>query len=37
LARLRDIAGDRMDLLVGAAGIMLGLRPADEADPNYSR
>ncbi|MGI5233781.1 hypothetical protein [Actinoallomurus sp. CA-142502] len=37
LARLREIAGDRTDLLAQAAGIMLGLRPADEADPNYTR
>lgn len=37
VARLRDIAGDRTDLLAKAAGIILGLRPADEADPSYGR
>ncbi|GLY86000.1 hypothetical protein Airi02_039290 [Actinoallomurus iriomotensis] len=35
--RLRDIAGDRSDLLTKAAGVMLGPRPPDEADPNYNR
>jgi hypothetical protein len=37
LARIRDIADDRADLLAEAASIMLGLRPSDENElPQYS-
>jgi hypothetical protein len=37
LARIRDIAGDRIDLLAQTAGIMLGPRPFDETDPSYRK
>ena len=37
LTRIRDIAGNRIDLLAQAAGIMLELRPADGDHPNYRK
>ena len=35
MAELRAVAGGRMDLVIQAAGVILGSRPPDEHDPRY--
>lgn len=37
LHRLAAAAGDRTDLMIEAAGVMLGLRPRDENDPYHAK